>query len=167
MKLRRCALSLLLACLGLAALLLAAGCASNLREPVRSTNSLTSVIEAEIRSDHWYYEFGEPVRVRVTLKNVSREIQVLGGKGENENMPVVEIQMRSDAEDRWWSQEHPDDVKRVVTLRPGESYIIEWSMTPTLQTSYSFGAWWADPRGFRNAMGVTIFYGVRPPGPLP
>jgi hypothetical protein len=65
MRLKRCALSLLLACLGLAALLLAAGCLDTSRNPVRNTNSLPGVIEAEIQSDHFYYEFGEPVRLRV------------------------------------------------------------------------------------------------------
>jgi hypothetical protein len=164
---KRCALSLLLACLGLAILLLAAGCIDTSRNPVRSTNSLTGVVEAEIQSDHWYYEFGEPVRIHVALKNVSREIQLLGGKGENENKPVVDVRMRVGTEDHWWSQEHPNDVKYLVTLKPGEAYVVEWIVTPTLQATYDFAAWWADPRGFRNEMGVAIFYGVRPPGPLP
>jgi hypothetical protein len=164
---KRCALSLLLACLGLAALLLAAGCTSNLREPVQNTNSLPGVIEAELWGDHQYYEFGEPVRVRVTLKNVSHEIQVLGGKDENANKPVIEIQMGSSAERRLWSQEHPDEVKYLVTLKPGESYVVEWIVTPTVRGVCGFGAWWADPRGFRGAMGITIDYGIRPPGPMP
>ena len=166
---KRCALSLLLACLGLTALLLAAGCTSRLREPVRSTDRLPGVIEAEIWSDHWHYDFGEPVRVRVTLKNVSREIQILGGKGENEGKPAVDILMRGGIEDYWWSQAYPDKVKNVVTLKPGKAYVVEWVVTPTLQAQYGFTAWWADPRptGFRNDMGFAILYGVEPPGPLP
>ena len=161
---KRCALSLLLACPGLAILLLAASCASNLREPVRSTNSLTGVIEAEIQSDHGYYDFGEPVRVRVTLKNVSRKIQVLG----NETGPVADIRMQSYTETREWSQEHPNDVKRLVTLKPGESYVIEWIVTLTERASYGVTAWWADSTGFRVEMGFGIYYGVLPTmGPMP
>ena len=167
MKLKCCALSLLLACLGVTVLLLAAGCIDTSRNPVRSTNSLTGVVEAEIWSDHWYYDSGEPVWVRVTLKNVSREIQALGGKGENEGKPAVDILMRGGTEDHWWSQAYPDKVKNQVTLKPGEVYVIEWVVTPTLQATYGFIAWWADPRGFRPKMGISIDYGVLPPGPLP
>ena len=167
MKLKCCALSLLLACLGVTVLLLAAGCIDTSRNPVRSTNSLTGVVEAEIQCDHWYYEFGEPVRIRVALKNVSREIQMLGGKDKNENKPVIDVQTSSSGRDRSWSQEHPNEVKYLVTLRPGESYVVEWMVTPTVRGTYNFEAEWADPRGFRPKMGVTIFYGIRPPGPMP
>jgi hypothetical protein len=54
-------------------------------------------------------------------------------------------------------------------LKPGEAYVVEWIVTPTLQAQYVFTAWWADPQptGFRNEMGVAIFYGIQPPGPLP
>ena len=164
---KRCALSLLLACLSLAALL-AVGCGTDLRQQARGTNSLTGVIEAELWSDHKYLELGKPIRVRVTLKNVSREIQMLGGKGENENKPVVDILMQSSmTEGRWWSQEHPNDVKYLITLKPGEAYVVEWIVTPTLKATYNVNAWWADSEGDRSGMGVTIFYGIRPPGPMP
>jgi hypothetical protein len=162
MKLKRCALSLLLATLGLAALF-AVSCSADLRRPAVNTNSLPGVIEAELRSDHKYYELGEPIRVRATLKNVSRRVQVLG----NETVPVVDIRMQSNAEIREWSQEHPNEIKRQVTLKPGESYVVEWVMTPTLQTTCSFGAWWADSSGDRSVMAISVNYGVLPPGPMP
>jgi hypothetical protein len=159
---KRCALSLLLACLGLA-VLLAVGCGTDLRRPAVHTNSLPGVIEAELRSDHKYYELGEPIRVHVTLKNVSRGVQVLG----NETAPVVDIGMQSNAEIHEWSQEHPNEIKRQVTLKPGESYVVEWVVPPTLRTICSFGAWWADSSGDRSAMGISVNYGVLPPGPMP
>jgi len=164
MKLKRCALSLLLARLGMAILLLAAGCSSNLRKPMRGTNSLTGVIEAEIQCDHWYYDFGESVHIQARLKNVSRKDLVFG----NETVPVMDIRIQSSPTDaHYWAQEHSDDVKRLVTLKPGESYTVEWTMTPTSQAIYGIDAWWTDSEGDRSGMGTTIFYGVRPPGPLP
>jgi hypothetical protein len=159
---KRCALSLLLTFLSVAVLLLVAGC-DNSRDPVWNTNSLPGVIEARIQSDHWYYEFGEPVHIRVMLKNVSRKVQILG----NETGPVVDISLMRSGEAHEWAQEHPNDVKRQVTLKPGESYVIEWVVTPTLQATYNVNAWWADSEGDRSGMGVTIFYGIRPPGPMP
>ena len=116
-----------------------------------------------MQSDHLYYEFGEPVRIRVTLKNVSRKIQVLG----NETGPVVDIRLARSGEAHEWAQEHPDDVKRQVALKPGESYIVEWIMTPTVHGFYVATAWWMDSQGERAAMGVPVDYGVRPPGPMP
>ncbi len=160
---KRCALSLLLATLGLAGLLLAAGCTSNLRNPVRNTNSLPGVIEAEIQSDHFYYEFGEPVRLRVTLKNVSREPQTLG----NGTGPVVDIHLVASGKAREWAQEHPDDVKRLVILKPGEGYIVDWIVIPTGRDSYGVTAFWIDPRGERLGMVIGIHYGISLPGPMP
>jgi hypothetical protein len=162
MRLKRCALSLLLATLGLTALF-AVSCGTDLQQPARDTNSLPGVVEAELWSDHKHLEFGEPIRVRATLKNVSREVQVLG----NETVPVIDIRMRSYAEVREWSQEHPNEVKHQVTLKPGASYVIEWIVTPTLRTTYTFIAWWAEPRGLRPQMAISIDCGVLPPGPMP
>jgi hypothetical protein len=157
---KRRALSLLLACLGLAVLLLAAGCIDASRDPIRNTNSLTGVIEAEIQSDHFYYEFGEPVRLHVTLKNVSREPQTLG----NGTGPVVDIRLEASGVGREWAQEHPNDVKRQVILKPGESYIVEWIVTPTVRASYGVTAWWTDSTGKRVEMGIGVHYGMGLPG---
>jgi hypothetical protein len=163
---KRYALSLLLATLGLAALLLAAGCVSNLREPARGTNSWPGFIEAEIWSDHKYYEFGEPVRIRVTLKNISREIQILGKSG-TQNASAVDVTVQAGGEEHSWSQEHSEDAKRLITLRPNESYTIGWTLTPTLRSTYNINAWWKDQAGYQDRVGVSIYYGVRPPGPMP
>ena len=156
----RCALSRLLACLGLAALLLAAGCTDTSRNPARNTNFLTGVIEAEIQSDHFYYEFSEPVSLRVTLKNVSREPQTLGDGAE----PVVDIRLETSGVGREWAQEHPNDVKRQVVLKLGESYIVEWIVTPTGRAYYVATAWWTDSKGDRTDMGIPVDYGTSLPG---
>ena len=160
---KRCGLSLLLACLSVAVLLLAAGCIDNTRDPVRDTNSQPGIIDAGMLADHRYYKLGESVRVRVILKNVSRQIQTLG----NDKGPVIDLLLHSNAGDRWWSQEHPEDVERLVTLKPGESYIVEWIVTPTSGDTYYFTAWWTDSEGDRPRMFVSAFYGTRPPGPMP
>jgi hypothetical protein len=159
---KRCALSLLLAFLSVAVLLLAAGCDTSW-DPVQNTNSLPGVIEAGIQSDHLYYEFGEPVRLRVTLKNVSREPQTLG----NGTGPVVDIRLATSGKAHEWAQEHPDDVKRQVVLKPGEPYIVEWIVTPTVRAPYGVTAWWMDSAGERAGMVIGVDYGIRPPGPMP
>jgi hypothetical protein len=40
-------------------------------------------------------------------------------------------------------------------------------LTPTLRSTYNINAWWKDQAGYQDRVGVSIYYGVRPPGPMP
>jgi hypothetical protein len=173
---KRCALSLQLACLGLAALLLAAGCIDATRDAKIQGHTYPGLYKVEAWNEHARYYVGEKVRMRVTLTNLSRETQIWGDtKGIT---PVVDIRVFSArqpggrADEYVWSQEHPDEVKDSVELKPGESYIIKWEFTPRLLEYYHANVDYIMPqlKGYtveRMMLVLDFWYGVEPPGPGP
>ena len=107
---KRCALSLLLACLGLV-LLLVTGCVDASRDAIIQGHTYPGFYKIEAWNEHARYLAGEQVRMRVTLTNLSRETQVWGDtKGIT---PVLDFRVLStkqpdgSVEDHLWSQEHP------------------------------------------------------------
>jgi hypothetical protein len=167
---KRCALSLLSACLGVAVLLLAAGCVDAMRSALTQQDILSGDYRAEAWNEHTHYYAGEKVRMRVTLTNLSRDPQIWGDtKGIT---PVVDIRVFSikqpdgQVEELLWSQEHPGEVKYNVTLKPGESYVVKWEFTPSLLAHYYAYASYINPKGDYR-LGLSFWYGVEPPGPGP
>jgi hypothetical protein len=168
---KRCALSLVLACLGLAVLLLVAGCVDASRDAMIQGDTYSRVYEIEAWNEHARYLVGEKVHMRVTLTNLSSESQVWGDT--KAFTPVVDIHVfsakRADnqAEEYQWSQEHPDEAKYSITLKPGESYVIKWEFAPRLKDHYYAFVEYALAQGESNILNLSFSYGVQPPGPLP
>jgi hypothetical protein len=167
MRLKRCALSLLLACLGLV-LLLMVGCVDAMRSEDYQRDILDGDYSAAAWNEHSHYYAGETVRMRVTLTNLSRETQIWGdGKGIT---PVVDIRVFSikqpdgRAEKHIWSQEHPDEVKYNITLKPGESYTVTWEFRPSLLAHYHAEAQYINPRRGSFSLNLSFLYGINPPG---
>ena len=168
---KRCAVSLLLACLGLAMLLLAislTACDNAARKPVIATSQLPGVYTVELWSEYKYYELGEPVRLKATLTNVAKDTITFGSA--SGSVPVLDIELRTpggeQTEERFWSKENPLQAKQLVTLAPRESLSISWTVTLSVRSAYRVLVRWTDPRvGERFATGTSISYGVLLPNP--
>ena len=168
---KRCALSLLLACPGLAILLLAAGCIDATRDAKIQGRTYPGFYKIEARNEHARYLAGEKVRMRATLTNLSRETKVWGDT--KSLTPVLDFHVLStkqpdgSVEEYIWSQEHPDEVKHSITLKPGESYVVTWDFIPRLQEHYYASAIYTLDQVESQILDLTFSYGVQPPGPLP
>jgi hypothetical protein len=169
---KRCAISSLLVCLCATILLLVTGC-DNSRDAQGGERIFGGVFRVGFWNEHLQYYVGERVHIRATLTNISKQAQIWG---DTEGItPVLDINVRSveepngSVEKHIWSQEHSDEAKYRIALKPGESYIITWEFTPSLHTAY-----YADAKynlegkdAEDNKLVLTFFYGIKPPGPLP
>jgi hypothetical protein len=165
---KRCALSLLLACLGLAALLLAASCGEVPWEPQVTSKSWTGHIDARMWTDHQGYEFGDPVTMGVTLTNVTKETMVLQSQSGDTAVVDIEIEAVRNVGDApivfQWSKENPDKVQRTITLAPGESYVVTWTIQLPVPAIYHVTGDWTNTLG-RFSMVLSIEYGKGFPNP--
>jgi hypothetical protein len=118
------------------------------RSAQREEGIHNEIIKYVLWTDHYFYEFGEPVQVRFKLTNISNETLILQSPLGTE--PVVDVIIQtgpylSPTEKHTWSQSHPEDVVSTLVLEPGESYVIEWSQVLSQdQTDYGVEARWFD-----------------------
>jgi hypothetical protein len=154
---RKMFLSLLLACLGLAALLLAAGCiprpSSSNRSPncksdeeYRPGNIYTGRKEAlatvgTLCSDKERYELGETVHFTMTVKNALDEPIVLG----DGQSPAMGISMPNDG----GRSDYLPPVPTRIELQPSQAYTLTWSWpSPDVDVEKARGSLgWVDVYG--------------------
>lgn len=158
---KRTRLSLLIACLALLSL---AAC----YDPDRGAGAYRGttpdrILAIEIRTDHVTYKSGEPVHIRVKLTNNANQSVTLQSQSGKE--PVLDIVFQrgpynTPIEQQIWSQEYPDQVKYILTLAPGESYEVEWTLTPLQQSVYRIDVPWVDNLGYSGISGFSISYDV-------
>lgn len=174
---KKITLSLLLAWLALVGLV---ACVDTSRDPETSASGLPDIYNVELWSEHRYYEFGEPVNLRATLTNVSEYTLTFGS--ESGTTPIIDLTIKdfpatATPDERMWSQENLDKVKYLVVLSPGESYVITWALSLSIQTKYLIDIQWMDPFGHPpqsnlepgriGSLRNSIYHGLRPPGGPP
>ena len=152
-------------------MLLMVGCVDASRDAIIQGHTYPGFYKIEAWNEHARYLAGEQVRMRVTLTNLSRETQAWGDtKGIT---PVLDFHVLStkqpdgSVEEHIWSQEHSDEVKHSITLKPGESYVVTWEFTPRLREHYYAFAIYTLGQGESKMLSLSFSYGVQPPGPLP
>lgn len=142
-----------------------AGCIVRERSTQRVGGVANNVIAFELRTDHEFYESGEPVNVHVALTNVTDQVITLQSKTGVDPVLDLHIQRGPDQnpiEKRVWSDEHPDDVRYTLTLEPGESYEVEWTQVLSTSDVYSVGAVWIDSASAQRKGSISILYDYLP-----
>lgn len=130
-------------------------------------------------ADRKYYDFGQPIRLRFEITNLFTQTVTL--RSTSPITPVVDLMLQrippAEGAGRYlWSEAHPDRARQTVTLNPGESYTVEWEVTPDQPGVYMARAFFVQPRSpsdlppsdqiSRTSVGLhCILYGVREDDP--
>lgn len=135
--------------------------------------------KTKLRTDRKFYDFGEPVRLSFEITNVFTQTVML--RSTSPITPVVDLMLQritptGGGDFYIWSKAHPDQTRQTVVLNPGESYTLEWEITPDHPGVYMARAFFVEPlppsasppsdQISRSSAGLhCIFYGVRKEDP--
>ncbi len=148
---------------------------------INDDETLSQIMQYETKfvADRKYYDFGQPVRLRFEITNLFTQTITL--RSTSPITPAVDLMLQritpAGVADRYlWSEAHPDRARQPVVLNPGESYTVEWEITPDQPGVYRAVALFVTPlllsdtpptdRIPRTSGGLNcIFYGVREDDP--